>query len=107
MYRVGGDRMEHTNTAYTNAKWLLCVWVHMCVCVHLCVFACVCVWELNHVYLPVAKAISLQVTIRLIGVVKDRTLHSKDKLTTNYFWPVACCIVENIRKKLNIPKMSY
>lgn len=85
--------MEHTNTAYTNAKWLHCVWVHLCmcvfVCVYLCVFACVCmcvrVWESNHVYLPVAKAISLQVMIRLIGVEKDRTLHSKDKVMINYF----------------------
>ncbi len=50
---------------------------------------CACVWELNLVYLPVAKAISLQVTIRLIGVVKDGTLYSKDKVMTNYFWPLA------------------
>ncbi len=93
--------MEHTNTAYTNSKWLLCVcvWVHMCVflfvrvclcvCICLCVCVCACVWELNLVYLPVAKAISLQVTIRLIGVVKDGTLYSKDKVMTNYFWPLA------------------
>lgn len=64
---------------------------------YLCVFVCMCVWELNHIYLPVAKAISLQVTIRLIGVVKDRTLHSKDKVMTNYFLPIAPCIVEIIK----------
>lgn len=43
----------------------------------------VCVWEVNHVYLPVEKAISLEVTIRLIGVIKDRTLHFKDKVLTD------------------------
>ena len=49
----------------------VCVCVCVCLCMCVCVCVCVCVWELNHVYLPVAKAISLQVTIGLIGVVKD------------------------------------
>ena len=65
-----------------------CVCVCVCLCVCVCVCVCMCVWELNRVYLPVARALSLQVTIRLIGVVKDRTLHSKDKVMSNYL--VAC-----------------
>lgn len=71
----------------------LCVGASVCfrVCLTVCVRVCLCVWESDHVYLPVAKAISLQVMIRLIGVEKDRTLHSKDKVMINYFcqWLVA------------------
>lgn len=52
MYNVGGDGWKPTNTAYTNAKWFLCVGV--CVCALLGTPARV--WELNHIYLHVAEA---------------------------------------------------
>lgn len=61
--------MKHTNAAYTNVKWLLCVCVGAYIHVYVCALAC---GEQSNIHLLVAGVISLQVT-----VLKDRTLRSR------------------------------